>query len=70
MKFGMLHLFESPQGRTEREMMMEQIHLMKHAEAMGYDSVWPAEHHFSEYGVCASPSLVLAAIARETTTRF
>jgi natural product biosynthesis luciferase-like monooxygenase protein len=28
--------------------------------------VWPAEHHFSEYGFCASPALSLAAIARQT----
>jgi alkanesulfonate monooxygenase SsuD/methylene tetrahydromethanopterin reductase-like flavin-dependent oxidoreductase (luciferase family) len=63
----MLHLFESPAGRSEVDMINEQVNLMKHAEAMEYDSVWPAEHHFTEYGVCASPALTLAAIARETS---
>jgi natural product biosynthesis luciferase-like monooxygenase protein len=67
MKFGMLHLFESPMGRSAQEMVEEQVSLMERAEALGFDSVWPAEHHFSEYGFCASPALSLAAIARRTS---
>jgi natural product biosynthesis luciferase-like monooxygenase protein len=63
----MLHLFEAPQGRSEAEMVTEQIELMEAAEELGFDSVWPAEHHFSEYGFCASPALSLAAIARRTS---
>ncbi|MEE3328503.1 MAG: LLM class flavin-dependent oxidoreductase [Myxococcota bacterium] len=66
MKFGMLHLFESPDGRSEHQMLTEQVSLMEAAEAYGFDSVWPAEHHFSEYGVCGSPALNLAAVARTT----
>jgi natural product biosynthesis luciferase-like monooxygenase protein len=66
MKFGMLHLFESPDGRSEGQMINEQLSLMETAEDYGFDSVWPAEHHFSEYGVCGSPALNLAAIARTT----
>jgi natural product biosynthesis luciferase-like monooxygenase protein len=65
-KFGMLHLFESPMGRSEEQLVCEQIELMEAAEDLGFDSVWPAEHHFSEYGFCASPALSLAAIARRT----
>ncbi len=66
MKFGMLHLFESPANKTEHEVMKEQLELMRSAEDLGFDSVWPAEHHFSEYGYCASPALSLAAIATQT----
>ncbi|MAE93788.1 MAG: hypothetical protein CL910_03935 [Deltaproteobacteria bacterium] len=66
MKFGLLHLFESPAGRTEKQMIDEQVALMESAEEYGFDSVWPAEHHFSEYGVCGSPVVNLAAIARTT----
>ena len=62
----MLHLFENPAGRTERDIVHEQLALMQAAETYGFDSVWPAEHHFSEYGYCASPALSLAALARET----
>jgi len=66
MKFGMLHLFESPMGKTEYQVMKEQLDLMRSAEDLGFDSVWPAEHHFSDYGYCASPALSLAAIASVT----
>ena len=65
-RFGMLHLFENPLGRSEHEIIHEQLGLMRAAEDLGFDSVWPAEHHFTEYGYCASPALSLAAIARET----
>lgn len=67
MKFGMLHLFESPGERSEHQMIDEQLALMEAAEGYGYDSLWSAEHHFSEYGVCGSPALNLAAVARTTT---
>ncbi|MEE3330921.1 MAG: LLM class flavin-dependent oxidoreductase [Myxococcota bacterium] len=67
MKFGLLHLFESPEGRSENEMIDEQVGLMEAAEEHGFDSVWAAEHHFSEYGICGSTALNLAAIARTTT---
>lgn len=66
MKFGMLHLFESPVDKTEHQVMKEQLDLMRSAEDLGFDSVWPAEHHFSDYGYCASPALSLAAIASVT----
>jgi len=66
MKLGMLHLFENPVGKTEHEVVKEQMELMYEAESLGFDSVWPAEHHFSEYGYCASPQVSLAAVAART----
>ena len=68
MYFGMLHLFENPMGKSEHTIVREQLALMRAAEGLGFDSVWPAEHHFSEYGYCASPALSLAAIASQTHT--
>jgi hypothetical protein len=62
----MLHLFENPIGKSEHDVVYEQLTLMRAAEDYGFDSVWPAEHHFSEYGYCASPALTLAALALET----
>ncbi|MBV1960568.1 MAG: LLM class flavin-dependent oxidoreductase [Immundisolibacteraceae bacterium] len=67
MKFGLLHLFESAGDRGEQQMLDEQIALMQAAETYGFDSVWTAEHHFSEYGFCASPALALAAVAKTTS---
>lgn len=66
MRFGQLHLFENPLGRTEKEIVDEQFDIMVRAEEFGYDSIWPAEHHFSEYGYCASPAVTLAALATRT----
>ncbi len=66
MRFGMLHLFENPVHKTEHEIIREQLELMLAAEEVGFDSIWPAEHHFTEYGYCASPALSLAAIAAQT----
>ena len=67
MKFGMLHLFESPEGRSDKDMVDEQLEIMQSAEELGFDSLWPAEHHFSEYGFCGSPAMTLAALARTTS---
>ncbi|MFL5289690.1 MAG: LLM class flavin-dependent oxidoreductase [Rhodopila sp.] len=67
MKLGMLHLFENPAGKSEYEVIKGQMELMYEAENLGFDSVWPAEHHFSEYGYCASPQVSLAAVAARTT---
>ncbi|MBW2421958.1 MAG: LLM class flavin-dependent oxidoreductase [Deltaproteobacteria bacterium] len=66
MCFGMLHLFENPVHKSEHDIIHEQMELMRAAEDLDFDSVWPAEHHFTEYGYCASPALSLAAIASET----
>jgi luciferase family oxidoreductase group 1 len=66
MQFGMLHLFENPVHKTEHQIVKEQLDLMQAAEDLGFDSIWPAEHHFTEYGYCASTALMLAPIARVT----
>ncbi|HXR35073.1 MAG TPA: LLM class flavin-dependent oxidoreductase [Candidatus Binataceae bacterium] len=68
MKFGMLHLFENPAGKTEHQVLKEEMSLMRGAEDLGFDSIWASEHHFSEYGICASPALTLAALAPVTKT--
>jgi len=62
----MLHLFENPVGKSEYQIVKEQFDLMRAAEDLGFDSIWPAEHHFTEYGYCASPALSLAAVASVT----
>jgi hypothetical protein len=66
MKLGMLHLFENPVGKSEYEVIKQQMALMYEADNLGFDSDWPAEHHFSEYGYCASPQVSLAAVAART----
>ncbi len=66
MRFGMLHLYANPGDLSERQAIREQLSLMRAAEDLDFDSVWPAEHHFSPLGYTASPAIGLAAIAAET----
>jgi natural product biosynthesis luciferase-like monooxygenase protein len=66
MKFGLLHLFENPGHKTEKAVVEENLEMVQGADEMGYDSVWLAEHHFSEYGVMPSISVMAAALAAQT----
>src|SRR5215469_14570117 len=67
MKFGMLHFFEQPAGgKTEIQVIEEQLDSMRLAEDLGFDFVWAPEHHSADYGFCSSPMLVLAALASVT----
>jgi natural product biosynthesis luciferase-like monooxygenase protein len=67
-KFGVLHFFEhAAGGKSEKQIVREQLDSMRMAEQMGFDSIWAPEHHFTEYGFCASPMVTLAAMASVTS---
>jgi len=67
MKFGVLNFFEHPAGgKTEHQVFKEQLETLSAAEEAGFDYIWAPEHHFTEYGFCASPMLTLAAMATIT----
>jgi natural product biosynthesis luciferase-like monooxygenase protein len=67
MKFGVLNFFEhAAGGKTEHQIVKEQLDCMRAAEDMGFDSVWVPEHHSTEYGFCASPMVTLASVASVT----
>ena len=67
MKFGLLNFFEHPAGgKTEHRIFQEQLETLRTAEDLGFDYLWAPEHHFTEYGFCASPLLTLAAMATVT----
>jgi alkanesulfonate monooxygenase SsuD/methylene tetrahydromethanopterin reductase-like flavin-dependent oxidoreductase (luciferase family) len=67
MEFGVLHFFEHPAGsKTEHRVFNEQLDTLRAAEKMDFDYIWAPEHHFTEYGFCASPMLMLAAMASVT----
>lgn len=38
----------------------------RQAERVGLESFWVTEHHFSEYGVCPEPAVLLATLAAHT----
>ena len=50
---------------TER-VFREHLEQVKHADWLGFDVAWFAEHHFSNYCVCPSPLMMAAACASAT----
>lgn len=52
--------------RSVSELYQAVIALAEHAEALGYDTFFSAEHHFHEYGVVPNPAVLLAALAQRT----
>lgn len=67
MKFGVLQFFSWPQRRnslqTVYERAMQRIDVMDNS---GYDAVWLAEHHFTDYSVCPSVHIMGMHIANKT----
>ena len=66
MKFGTFHILPLPEGRTEHALIHETLTEAELAESLGFDSVWLAEHHSSRFGICASASVLGAAVAMRT----
>ncbi len=53
--------------RTLPELYAQTMREAEHADALGYDTFYVAEHHFHEYGVVPDPAVFLAAAAQRTT---
>ncbi len=66
MKFGVFFLLEQPEWTTQERVYADVLGQAAYAEALGYDSVWLAEHHFSEYGICPSMAVLMGALAERT----
>ena len=67
MKFGVLQFFSWPGRRVPLpvvyERSLERIRVM---DQTGYDAVWLAEHHFTDYSVCPSIHMMGVRIADRT----
>src|SRR2546428_9488208 len=66
MDFGLFIEFPCREGMTEREAFAECFALVDAAEALGVNSVWLAEDHFSPISVPSSPLTIASAIAART----
>ena len=69
MKFGAFFLLGSPKLLPAREMYERVLKWTVLAEDLGFDSVWFAEHHFSNYGYIPNP-LLMAVKAAQITDGF
>jgi hypothetical protein len=56
-------------GKPPHEVFREHIEQVVHADRLGFDIAWFAEHHFSNYCICPSP-LIMAARCAGVTKRI
>jgi alkanesulfonate monooxygenase SsuD/methylene tetrahydromethanopterin reductase-like flavin-dependent oxidoreductase (luciferase family) len=71
MRFGTFHLIGSPNMAPPAQRFAETLDHIALADELGFDSVWVAEHHFSNYGYSANPLLLIArACASAPRVRF
>ncbi|HEY7039417.1 MAG TPA: LLM class flavin-dependent oxidoreductase [Methylomirabilota bacterium] len=68
MSFGLFYLMQRDEQWSEQSVYDSDVRQMLAAEALGYTSVWIAEHHFNDYGLCPAPTVLAAYVAARTTT--
>jgi luciferase family oxidoreductase group 1 len=56
-----------PEGLTGGDALRNSIDLARHADRLGYDRYWVAEHHGTPGLACASPEVLIGPIAAATT---
>src|SRR3989454_2351164 len=66
MRFGTYFFLQAPPHLTHPEVVRREIEQMVWTEELGFDSIWLTEHHFIEYGLSVSPSVLAAAAAMRT----
>jgi natural product biosynthesis luciferase-like monooxygenase protein len=69
MKFGLHYQLPCSAGQSPVQRYRDTLDQAVHAEALGFDSVWPVEQHFNaNLSIMPSPLLMLAALAERTRT--
>ena len=53
---------------SDSQIYSEEIRLCLLAEELGYDVIWPVEHHFSDYSFCPDNTQFLSYLAGRTST--
>ncbi|MCI0883800.1 MAG: LLM class flavin-dependent oxidoreductase, partial [Chloroflexi bacterium] len=66
MKFGTFHLFQRPPGWSDSDVFAAELDQIEAAEALGFDGVWLAEHHFQWYGIGTDLMQIGAWVAART----
>ncbi len=54
-------------ARSDAEVYAHELAMADLAEPLGFDSVWAAEHHFTDYTMCPDPCQLLTWVAARTT---
>src|SRR2546422_8048369 len=67
MDFGLFFLMQRDEQWSESAVYDSDVQQMLAAESLGYQSVWIAEHHFNDYGLCPAPQVLAAFVAARTS---
>ena len=67
MDFGLFYLMQRDDAWTERATYDSALTQMLAAGPLGYHSVWIAEHHFNDYGLCPAPPVLASYVAARTS---
>ena len=63
MRFGLFYLMQRDPDWSEQAVYDAELAQMDLAEELGFEAVWIAEHHFSDYGLCPVPPVIAARVA-------
>ncbi|HET6182383.1 MAG TPA: LLM class flavin-dependent oxidoreductase [Acetobacteraceae bacterium] len=64
MEFGIFILMQQrTYAQTSAQVVRDAVEQTVAADATGFDTAWYAEHHFSNYGLCPSPLMMVAHCA-------
>ena len=66
MRFGTYFFLQATPGRAADAIIADELEQMVLSEALGFDSIWLTEHHYSDYGLSSAPSVLLATLAART----
>jgi natural product biosynthesis luciferase-like monooxygenase protein len=67
MKVGVHYLMSCADGQSPVQRYRDTVEQAVHADALGFESVWPVEQHFDrKVSISPCPALLLAAIAERT----
>ncbi|HXG17757.1 MAG TPA: LLM class flavin-dependent oxidoreductase [Methylomirabilota bacterium] len=66
MKIGIQNVFPAHKDYSDRDMYKHETRLLIEAEGMGFDIIWPVEHHFFDYSMCPDNMQYLSYIAART----
>ena len=68
MDFGLFFLMQRDEAWTEQAVYDSALEQRLAAESLGYHSIWFAEHHFNDYGLCPAPPVLAGFVAARTRT--
>ena len=64
MDFGIFNLLQQRDvSRSSHQIISDTVELTQLADELGFNAAWFAEHHFSNYGLCPSPLMMVAHCA-------